>query len=309
MCWVLASCWNIFLRFLAPKKFGVARFRGLLHENLPKKRRTNKQTNKKNMAETTPQQVGLIIVGNSGVGKSWLANVLLKKEQFTHEYKPSAVTLETEVTTATLKAGTIIKIFNIPGLIENDQERIEKNKVEIDKAFQQSPTSIVVYVFGNQGGRIRNEDVVAFNALRKAYDIVSKSLCLVVNMVRPGGSATYEAETIHTLQKLLHLPTAPEIGFIDEVLPGGSKEQAYMTLQKIIQKCTPSPHKKVEEIDLDSDRIKALVAKVEEEKQALQKELEGMQSRLVELQNLVEQERNKPPQVIVVDGGSGCSIC
>src|SRR5689334_8190203 len=121
------------------------------------------------MAATT--QYGLIIVGNSGVGKSFLANTILGEEFFEHKLDPSAVTTSTEFKSVALQDGSELAIFNIPGLIENKQEAIERNKVEIDKAFVARPVSIILYVFGNSGGRIRDEDVIAFQALDSAYQL------------------------------------------------------------------------------------------------------------------------------------------
>ena len=119
------------------------------------------------MEQTTTDnnKLGLIIVGNSGVGKSFLANTVLQKDKFEHQFKPTAVTTATESETITLKDGIKLVVFNIPGLIENNQDAIERNKQEIDKAFVTCPNSIILYVFGNKGGRMPDEDVVAFQAL------------------------------------------------------------------------------------------------------------------------------------------------
>ena len=46
---------------------------------------------------TVATQVGLIIVGNSGVGKSYLANIILGEDRFVHEIRPDAVTIATEM--------------------------------------------------------------------------------------------------------------------------------------------------------------------------------------------------------------------
>src|ERR1700722_3373665 len=117
---------------------------------------------------SSPERCGVIILGNSGVGKSFLVNLLLPNEKFLHKSAPSAVTKATEYEEYTDGNQTFV-IFNIPGLVESKQENIEQNKKEIDKAFQICPNAVIIYVFGNQKGRIRNEDVIAFNALNEAY--------------------------------------------------------------------------------------------------------------------------------------------
>jgi DNA replication protein DnaC len=65
-------------------------------------------------------QFGLIILGNSGVGKSFLANILLDREAFKHEFSARSVTHRTEYEEITFDNHRYA-IFNIPGLIEADQ--------------------------------------------------------------------------------------------------------------------------------------------------------------------------------------------
>ena len=67
-------------------------------------------------------QFGLIILGNSGVGKSFLANILLDREAFKHEFSARSVTHRTEFEEITFDKHRYA-IFNIPGLIEADQVR------------------------------------------------------------------------------------------------------------------------------------------------------------------------------------------
>ncbi|CAF1139719.1 unnamed protein product [Adineta ricciae] len=69
------------------------------------------------------EQFGLIILGNSGAGKSFLANILLGREQFAHKFTSRSVTHETEFAAITI-GHYQLAIFNIPGLIEASQERI-----------------------------------------------------------------------------------------------------------------------------------------------------------------------------------------
>lgn len=77
---------------------------------------------------------GLIILGNSGVGKSFLANILLKEEAFRHEFSARSVTHRTEFREITVN-GIRFAIFNIPGLIEADQVIILDKNQSRDTVF------------------------------------------------------------------------------------------------------------------------------------------------------------------------------
>ncbi|CAF4105185.1 unnamed protein product, partial [Rotaria sp. Silwood1] len=127
--------------------------------------------------------VGLILLGNTGVGKSFLANILLGKEAFAHECQGSSVTHVAEHELLRLSERSYV-VFNVPGLIEYDQEIIERNKMEIQKAFDQCPNSIIASVFGaGVGGRIVDQDIVAFNALKDAYQFQPDSLIFIINNI------------------------------------------------------------------------------------------------------------------------------
>ncbi|CAF5057777.1 unnamed protein product, partial [Rotaria sp. Silwood1] len=137
---------------------------------------------------------GLILLGNSGVGKSFIGNVVLGRDVFEHGCSASSVTHETEFEDYAV-GNASYAVFNIPGLIEADQEAVDRNKTEIYKAFQQRPNSIVAFVFtGGSGGRIRDEDVVAFKAIHAAYNFQPESLLLIVNDLPLNRSPKYEGE-------------------------------------------------------------------------------------------------------------------
>ena len=187
----------------------------------------------------TDKRYGLIILGNSGVGKSFLANMLLRRDCFKHEYSCESVTHVTEFQEVMVDK-VPFAIFNIPGLVEADQVRINLNKQEIDKAFTQRPHSVIIFVFGQQHGRVRDEDIVAFNAINKAYPFQQKSLIFVVNGLRKKRPATYDAQTLTSLQKLLEETkinvNERNICFLDEINEENQSERNILTerLSKVI---------------------------------------------------------------------------
>jgi hypothetical protein len=190
------------------------------------------------------------------VGKSFLANILLGQEAFVHKAAPQAVTTETEFQEIKMGIETF-SIFNIPGLIEADQKRIEMNKIEIDKAFRERPTSLILYVFGAQGGRIRDEDVVAFNALNKAYPFKLESLMIVVNGVPKDRPKNYEGEVTVLLEKLIKVPckTLCVLDTINKSNPDERQKLKNKLLQVIVER-RPQFHKKEQEIELQCEEVR-----------------------------------------------------
>lgn len=145
---------------------------------------------------------GIIILGNAGAGKSHICNMLIGHIRFEAEFQPEAVTTVTEHHRITLGSKSF-KIYNIPGLIDVNQENIDRNKREIMKAFEQSPTSIVLFVWTQIGGRVQNDDVIAFNALNNAYKFPTGSLLFIVNNIPPKRPHDYEGKFITILSNML----------------------------------------------------------------------------------------------------------
>ena len=242
--------------------------------------------------QSLPERCGLIILGNSGVGKSYLANRFLQQESFVHQTSATAVTTLTEFIEYT-SGNTTYMIFNIPGLVEADQEKIETNKREIGKAFEQCPNAVVIYVFGTQKGRIRNEDVIAFNALNDAYPFDKKSLVLVVNGIpRQNRASNYEGETIVLLQKMLQTELPKNICFLDDIDVNNAQEEKQLR-QKLIQTvmgAVPKVHEKQHDIQLEVDTINQLKEDLSHITTQFDEQKEELMANFEEAQRLHEEE-------------------
>jgi len=194
---------------------------------------------------------GLIILGNSGVGKGFLANIIVNKPHFKHEFSARSVTHRTESIMYMLDDKYYI-IYNIPGLIEGDEERIALNKQEINRAFEEQKENplIIIYVFGHQNGRIRNEDITTFRTINNSYPFYSNSLITIVNGLLPDRPNTYNQDTQTTLIDLLGMIPG-EICFIDQLNSNDSNyDKVRQQLINAILNVHPRIHSKVNDINL-----------------------------------------------------------
>jgi len=73
------------------------------------------------------------------------------------------------------------------------------------KPFNYALYQLYVMFFGASGGRLRDEDVVAFQALDAAYKLDRKALCFVINDLPLDREPNYEGEATLRLQQLLSL--------------------------------------------------------------------------------------------------------
>jgi adenylate kinase family enzyme len=202
---------------------------------------------------------GLILLGNSGVGKSFLANRLLNDDEaFESKFSARSVTRHTEWKDMTTAIGKYIySVANIPGLVEANQKLIDENRHEIMKAFEQCPFAIVLFVFGHKNGRIPDEDLVAFMRINDAYEFTLESLLLIVNGIPSNRPDDYEEKTAQLLHELTHV-NKTHIYFIENTTLEKSKRDIHNRLYEAIAKCEPTYHKKKQDIELVADEISRL---------------------------------------------------
>lgn len=241
-------------------------------------------------------EFGIITLGNSGVGKSFLCNLMLGEERFTHEFSPCSVTSQTESVTMPFGKFQPI-IFNVPGLIEADQERIETNKNEIKTAFETKPWSIVLFVFGTQQGRIRDEDVVAFKALHQAYTFNQDALLLVINGLPKERPARYDADAMFQLQRVLGSEvkiTNKNCCFLSQIQKNKQDEQFLREclLEKIVG-LVPKEHNLTNEISLLIDEIRDAKTTIKQQLEEITSLRHQFEEEINNLKIQIENERQE----------------
>ena len=201
----------------------------------------------------------LIMLGNSGVGKSFLANCFLNDDNaFESRLSARSVTRLTEWKQMESQHDhRLYDVANIPGLIEANQSLVDQNRQEIVKALDENPSSIVVYVFGHRNGRIADEDLVAFHAITTAYTFRLDLLLLFINGIPSDHPAYYYDTIIDLLHRLTEVPTK-NIFPIKQVIAEDEKEGLGRSLHEIISKAEPQCLKKKQSIVLIIDQIAEL---------------------------------------------------
>ncbi|CAF1434208.1 unnamed protein product [Didymodactylos carnosus] len=246
-----------------------------------------------------PSKCGLLLLGNTGVGKSFLANILLDREAFVHESTSNSVTHFTELEECHV-GHTSYAIFNIPGLIEADQARVDMNKAEIYKAFQLRPTSIVAFIFGSDANlRLRDEDIITFKATNEAYRFQSESLLFIINGLPGNRPQQYEGETIVKLEELLqmkHIRTC----FLNRINREDKNDKIELRLKLVdaIFRCTPRIHERHSDIKLNVDVMKELQTESEKEQNNFESRLASLQAQIIEKQKEFELHIAQQPREI-----------
>ena len=203
---------------------------------------------------------GLLLLGNSGVGKSFLANCILNDENaFESRFSVKSVTHATEWKQIRGLHDYVYDVANIPGLIEANQQLVDRNRHEIMNALAKYPLSIVIFVFGHRNGRIADEDLVAFNAITNAYQFHPDSLLIFINGIPKNHPIDYFEKTSDLIQQLTYVKH-DQICLIQTTSSKESREELHQTLHEILSETRPNPHQKKGDIVLITDELSQLKA-------------------------------------------------
>lgn len=114
--------------------------------------------------------VKVMLLGNSGRGKSLLCNACLGQHMFAHEFQPRSCTSRCEYTEVVAELDGLKQSYvlcNIPGLIESMPENVVRNIACAEEAFRALPgcKTVVLFVLGHVGGRLQAEDMEAYRSI------------------------------------------------------------------------------------------------------------------------------------------------
>jgi len=196
----------------------------------------------------------IIIIGNTGVGKSFVVNCLLDDEVFASEERSIAVTSKLEFRKILIEDVTY-KIYNIPGLLEDDEEKVKNNKKAIMASLDNKEEVYVFYMLTVEGGRLRSNDLDAYRAFSKAYEVKTTAFAFLVNKyenketLKP--SITHRIQTVLSNSNVYYLPKVAESFENDKQLIQGIMISA-------IKVMVPHTVRKIGEIVLAGEEIKEI---------------------------------------------------
>ena len=130
-------------------------------------------------------------------------------------------------------------------------------------------------MFGQEGGRLKGEDVHAFLQFRHAYEINDDSLLFIFNKYPPPFGPNEETETLTELLHLLHDDKGNSVCekvpacFIKDLgyrlqLKTPDADEARTTLITHILTRTPNLHKKIHELQFNEEVVRNLRTEINE---------------------------------------------
>ena len=244
-------------------------------------------------------EIGIIILGNVGAGKSYIGNLLLGENRFETGFEPDVVTTVTKQEPV-MCFEQKYHVYNVPGLIEANEESIERNKCEIYKAFQMCERSIIIFVWRETGGRAQSDDIIAFNALNSAIEFAPESLMFIVNNVPSNREPEYDAKFIVLLSKLLKSSkVSMENTFFLEnmrsIKPDVIKSKRDAIWSRLSQ-MKPSTHKKQIVIVLQLDQLKELKAVLKRQEEEAERDKQGLERKLEKIDNEMQVDSTNSQQ-------------
>jgi len=208
--------------------------------------------------EKEEKKISILLVGNTGVGKSFLLNCLLDEEVFESVEKEESVTKKLEFKEVKIN-NICYKLYNAPGLLEDNDEQVQLNKKIIEQILDSKETLSILFVMTNQAGRIQSHDLEAFNALNAAYKLKESSLNFVVNKYK--GSEDLKPRIEHRIKSIM---LDKPVYFLSEYKETSKptkqeKENFKLVLTAILLQMNPKVVIKIKALKLIKDEIKDII--------------------------------------------------
>eukprot|EP00992_Anisonema_acinus_P004594 TRINITY_DN16060_c0_g1_i1.p1 TRINITY_DN16060_c0_g1~~TRINITY_DN16060_c0_g1_i1.p1 ORF type:complete len:281 (+),score=62.93 TRINITY_DN16060_c0_g1_i1:58-843(+) len=238
---------------------------------------------------------GILLLGNAGVGKTFLLNGLYGGSPFRSAASHAAVTTKLEHVKHQTENWLLM---NLPGLVDSNPRRTAQNRSEIERAFQMTPMCIVGFVIGVQGGRIRAEDLATFESLNNAFSFLPSehaSFLFIVNNVPSFRPPEYDQQIIHFLQG--RFSANIQVAVIANTPSNfAAQKELQNNLTAIFKAKTARIVRKKAEIQIERDRLLAAQMAAEEAEAARKREHQRLEAKRAEEQRRADAERERAAQ-------------
>lgn len=129
----------------------------------------------------------VLVLGNARIGKSHTLNTILGSAVFKSAFDLSAVTTAVETVMFRAPDGGEYALYNIPGLLDLDEEVARRNAAEVEKALRDQATApvIVLFMLTMKGNGLHAEDLEAWRAISEFVPALkdSTAVSFIVNKV------------------------------------------------------------------------------------------------------------------------------
>jgi hypothetical protein len=205
---------------------------------------------------------------------------------------------------------TSYQLFNVPGLLEADPDRVRVNAQLLNKALSdQTQPSLVLFLLTCEGGRITNNDYVAYHALKAAFDFSASSLAFIVSKVRKKDKRNELSFYIQKMFDPREVFFVPEFDIEDEVKksdPSFEKviETVSQPLVDLMCRLRSQKIKQIGKLTLMEEQLnkfrmeaRAQAKRFEELLAQSQQQISALENKITSLQLENEKKPELPPEV------------
>lgn len=171
----------------------------------------------------------LLLVGNSGVGKSFIGNALLGTDTFRSSFQVDSLTRAVQRSSVVDPgSGQHWVVVDMPGLIEANAESLRSNEEEMGKAFAMASGRpvVVAFVITLEGGRMQPDQLGTVRELMSRVQGLSGSNSLIIaNKIDDDAPENGIRQTLQ-----YHFPSIPRVCLVKFFR--GSERRDFSTLHR-----------------------------------------------------------------------------